>query len=91
VIRRLLLGTVAASFLALVGVQAAHFHKDRVESKNDSCAVCVLGQQSVAQAPQAVPSLILVTVFEAVLPAVNAEAVSPFAAAASARAPPAAA
>ncbi|MBI3553214.1 MAG: hypothetical protein HY077_12030 [Elusimicrobia bacterium] len=87
--KRLLLGTVAASFLALVGVQAAHFHRDSLESGSDSCAVCVLAHQSVQQAPNAAPSAFQSSDFQRVLLPVSAGAFDRSLVAASARAPPA--
>ncbi len=87
--KRALLVICATAYLALIGMQAAHYHKDALETKADSCAVCVLAHQSVQQAPNAAPSLFESTNFRAVVPLPNSVPSESFLTEASARAPPA--
>ncbi|MCX5796427.1 MAG: hypothetical protein NTY77_13120 [Elusimicrobia bacterium] len=49
--KRLVLGIAAFGFLALIGAQSFHSHQGAVR---DDCQLCVLGAQSVRQAPTAV-------------------------------------
>jgi len=86
--KRLLSGIIAAAFLALVGVQAAHFHKDAADAKSDSCAVCATASQSTAQAPNAAPALSPLSTQTAYAVFIPAAATDAAVLAACARAPP---
>jgi hypothetical protein len=50
--RRLLLGVLAGSLLALIGLQAGHAHAGPAP---ENCSVCALGHQAQSHAPAAAP------------------------------------
>ena len=90
-LKRFLLAAVAVSYLALIGVQAAHYHKDGRDAKPEACAICATADQAARQAPHNSPAVsenfgrgaVVLIVSTAPADAVPAEA--------SARAPPPAA
>lgn len=81
-----MLGVVLGSFLALVGVQAAHSHDSAVPV--DSCAVCALAHKTQRAAPLAAPAISVSLCWLPVAPAVERAGEAVSVRAAQARAPP---
>lgn len=85
--KRLILGLVFGSFLALVGIHTCHVHSD---ANVEACRICVIGDQAVRVAPAAPAALVVSVVAAALQDAPQGDVCALLPVRVAARAPPSA-
>lgn len=85
--KRLLLAITACGLLACVGLESLHRHQT---AARESCALCVLGAQTVRHVPDALPAPVSSATWQSLPQTASVGTASPFARQASARSPPSA-